>query len=170
MADLVINENDNKVLTKDRIDKIRFIQNTSNAQLMIKDLGDKGCVLSPDEIIDLKKFFTKKQIGSSQQLDWCIRENHVSILGWEELKDDDGNPAGIKLTGVKEKKDKFKPKGADLPKNVPVEDRDDNHFDEALDAQEDKEDAEDEDTKVGRKRRSKKKRKDREEEDDEGDD
>ncbi len=62
--------------------------------------------------------------------------------------------------------DKYKPKGADLPKNTPVEDKSENDFDSGLDDIEDKEEQEDEDTKIGRKRRTKNKRKKEEDEDD----
>ena len=165
MAEMILDE-DSKVLTKEKVESIRFIQNTCNGQLMIKDLGKKGMTLAPDEIVDLKKFFSKKEIGQSQQLDWCLKERHVTILEWEQLKDDNGDPTGIKLIGVKDAKNKYKPKGADLPKNVPVEDKSENEFDEGLDEIEDKEEAEDEDTKIGRKRRTKNKRKKEEDEDD----
>jgi len=162
MAEIILKEGENKVLTRDRVEKIRFIQNIANAQLMLKDLGEKGSTLAPDEIVDLKKHFSKKQIGASQHLDWAIKTKKVVVLDWSQ--EDNGD---IKLTGAKDPANKFKPRGANLPKNVPVEDTKENVFDDGLDDIEDKEDQEDQETRIGGKRKRNKKRRQDEDEEDE---
>ena len=145
MARMVL-DNTSAVLTKESMESIRFVQNVSNSLLMLPDLGKKGVALHPDEIADLTKSFSKKDIGGSQNLAWAIREGHISVLTYTEEN------GVITLDGVKEDRDRFKPAGAEIPKNVPVEDRKPNGFDDKYDELEDKEQAEADESKPGRRR------------------
>lgn len=142
-----------QVVTREMIENIRFVQNTLNAQLMIPDLGKQGIVLTPYEIVDFSRFFSKRELGQSSHLDHCLKEGWLKIL--ETPANVAETAAGGKLDfpdAVKEE-DKEKVRGEELPKDVPVTDRVETTFDKELDKVEDKEIEEDEESKLGKKRK-----------------
>jgi len=146
-----------KMITKEDVKSIRFVQNISKSQLIIPDLGTKGFVLEADETVDLKRFFSEKELAKSQQLDWCLREKKINVLEYDIAED-----GQIKLKGIVE--EETKPRGEDLPKSIPVEDRESTPYDEKLDEVEDREQQEDEDTRLNKKRnRDRKKEQEKEE-------
>ena len=138
------------VLTKRDIEKIRFIQNVSGQQMIIPDLGEKGFTIEVDEVVDLHRHFEPKDLSKSQQFDWCLKEGHLSVLEYKE----DEKSGDIELEGVV--KEKTKPRGEDLPKTVPVEDKEETVYDEQIDEVEEREEEEDAESKLGSKRRSQK--------------
>jgi len=141
-----------KVVTREMIENIRFVQNTLNAQLMIPDLGKNGIVLTPYEIVDFSRFFSKRELGQSSHLDYCLKEGHLKVL---ETPANVAEATGenLKFKDAVQEEDKEKLRGEELPKDTPVTDRVETKFDEGLDKVEDKEDQEDEETKLSKKRR-----------------
>lgn len=142
------------VVTREMIEGIRFVQNTLNAQLMIPDLGKQGIVLTPYEIVDFSRFFSKRELGQSSHLDHCLKEGWLKILETPaNVADSAAAGTELKFTDAVKEEDKEKVRGEDLPKDTPVTDREETTFDKGLDAVEDKEIAEDEESKLGKKRR-----------------
>jgi hypothetical protein len=61
-------------------EKVQWIQNQSGGELMIPDLGKRGCILAVDEIVDLAKFFTQEELRKSQDLARGINSAKIAIL------------------------------------------------------------------------------------------
>lgn len=142
------------VVTREMIENIRFVQNTGNVQLMIPDLGKNGLVLNPYEKVDLSRFFSKRELGQSAQLDWCLKNNMLKILQTPaNIEESAKTGTDLKFPDEVKEEDKKKLRGEELPKDVPVVDRQETTFDEGLDKVEDKEIQDDEDTKLSKKRK-----------------
>lgn len=148
MADVIIGGPNSDVLTRQDMEQIRFVQNVGRTELMVKDLGKKGITFNPNEIVDLQKHFTKKEVSGSRHLEWAINNNHLRILKFEELPD-----GTFKITNALDDREKFRPRGESIPKDVTVTDKQESVFDKKLDDVEDKEEQDDLETRPGRKRR-----------------
>lgn len=138
--------------SRQQMESIRFVQNVGKSELMIKDLGKKGIVFIPNEISDLQKFFTKKEISGSRHLEWAINNGHLRIL--EHVDQEDGT---IKIKNALDDREKYRPRGESIPKDVPIEDKQESVFDSKLDEVEEREHQDDLETRPGRGRRDRNK-------------
>lgn len=144
----------NVVITREMIESLRFVQSTLNAELMIPDLGKNGLVLSPYEKVDLSRFFSKRELGQSSHLDWCFKQGHLKMLNTpDNLEENVKTGEALKFTDEVKQDEKTKLRGEELPKDVPVTDREETIFDKELDKVEDREEQDNEETKLNTKRK-----------------
>jgi len=125
----------NVVETKD----VRYVQNITGGQLTLPDLGDKGCYLDTDEVLDLNKFFTREQIQKSQALARGINRKMIQVLSEKDYKDMDA----CKIVRTKKKYESYP-----TTSETPVVDKDQNVFDEKLKELREKEKEEEKETRA----------------------